>query len=410
MSANPPCNVSPMPQRFLIVGASLAGLRAAEALRHLGYDGTLTVIGAEVHMPYDRPPLSKQVLSGKVAPEATALLPGDNLDIEWRLGRSATDLLLAARRVVLDDGSEVPFDGLVIATGASPRRMPSLPGGPGVHYLRTLDDAIALRDDLSRSERAVVIGAGFIGLEVAATAHQMGVAVTVLEVLPVPLERAVGAEMGANIAGWTRAKGIDVRLSVSVESLVTGGDGRPAGVRLADGSTIDADTVVVGIGVGPNTGWLEGSGVDVSDGVLCDSTLRVLAGGEPVAGIVAAGDVARWHHSRYNSRVRIEHWTNAAEQGEAAAHTLLRGAEAEPYTPTPYFWSDQHGVKIQMVGRAEPGDEVVMLDGSWEEDRFLAAYGRKGRLVAALGMRRAARVMALQAKIAEGTPFPPEPT
>jgi NADPH-dependent 2,4-dienoyl-CoA reductase/sulfur reductase-like enzyme len=398
-----------MSERIVIVGGSLAGLRAAEALRHLGHDGPVMVVGAEAHMPYDRPPLSKQVLSSKVTPDATALPVDDTLDIEWVLGTEATGLLLPAHRLVLEDGSELPFDGLVIATGARPRQLRSLPPGPGVHYLRTIDDAVALRDDLARSERAAVIGAGFIGLEVAATAHEMGVDVTVLEALPVPLERAIGAEMGRRIAEWSRGKGIDMKLSVSVESLLVAADGRPEGIQLADDSVIAADTVVVGIGVAPTTGWLDGSGLDVSDGVECNSRLQVLAGGEPVPGMVAAGDVARWHHPRYGHSVRIEHWTNAAEQGEAAARTLLRGEKADPYAPTPYFWSDQHGRKLQFVGRAEPGDTVMMVDGSPEEDRFLAVYGRDDRTVAAMGMRRPARVMALQAKIAEGAPFPPEP-
>jgi NADPH-dependent 2,4-dienoyl-CoA reductase/sulfur reductase-like enzyme len=398
-----------MSERFVIVGASLAGLRAAEALRHLGHDGQLIVVGAEPHMPYDRPPLSKQVLSRKVTPEATALPADDSLDVDWMLGTAATRLLLSARRLVLDDGSELPFDRLVIATGASPRRLRFLPQGSGIHYLRTIDDAVALREDLARSERTVVIGAGFIGLEVAATAHQMGVEATVLEALTVPLERALGGEMGGLIAEWNRRKGIELRLSVSVESLVVDTQGRPEGLRLSDESFVPADTIVVGIGVAPNTGWLDGSGVDVSDGVECDSRLRVLAGGDPVPGMVAAGDVARWRHPGYGSSVRIEHWTNAAEQGEAAARTLLQGQEADPYSPTPYFWSDQHGLKLQFVGRAEPGDVVDMVDGSVEGDRFLAVYGRAGRIVAALGLRRPSRVMALQAKIAEGAPFPPEP-
>jgi NADPH-dependent 2,4-dienoyl-CoA reductase/sulfur reductase-like enzyme len=399
----------------VVVGASLAGLRAAEALRRAGHDGPLTIIGAESHRPYDRPPLSKQILTGKAEPSDTALLVDDGLDIEWQLGVRATGLDLDRRRVRVsagDGGSGeggdrdyVPFDRLIIATGAHPRVLRGMEPGPGVHYLRTIDDAIALRDDLARAERAVVIGAGFIGLEVAASAHQRGVEVTVLEALPVPLERAIGAEMGAAIAAMHGRHGVDVQVNVGVEGLV--GTGRIEGVRLAGGTVIPADLVVVGIGVAPTTGWLAGSGVDLADGVVSDERLRVLVGGRPRPDIVAVGDVARWTHAGYGESVRVEHWTNAADQGEAAARALVEGTAAPPYTPTPYFWSDQHGAKIQFVGETRPGDEVMVVEGDPAEDRFVAVYGRGGRLVAALGMRRPAQVMAFQRQIAAGAPFPP---
>jgi NADPH-dependent 2,4-dienoyl-CoA reductase/sulfur reductase-like enzyme len=396
--------------RAVVVGASLAGLRAAEALRRAGHDGPLTVIGAEIHRPYDRPPLSKQILTGKLAASGTALLVDEALDIDWQLGVPAVGLDLDRKRVRVgpggaSGGDDVPFDRLVIATGAHPRVLRGIEPGPGVHYLRTLDDAIALRDDLARADRAVVIGAGFIGLEVAASARHHGVEVTVLEALPVPLERAIGAEMGAAIAAMHRRHGIDVRVGVGVEGLV--GTGRVEGVRLAGGVVVPADVVVVGVGVAPTTGWLEGSGVDLADGVLSDERLRVLVGGHPRPDIVAVGDVARWTHAGYGESVRIEHWTNAADQGEAAVRALLEGDAAPTYTPTPYFWSDQHGLKIQFVGETRPGDEVMVIEGDPAEDRFVAAYGRQGRLVAALGMRRPGQVMALQRQIAAGAPFPP---
>jgi NADPH-dependent 2,4-dienoyl-CoA reductase/sulfur reductase-like enzyme len=308
--------------------------------------------------------------------------------------------------VVLDHRDDLPFDRLVIATGAQPRLLPTVPAGPGVHYLRTLDDAVALREDLVAAERVVVIGAGFIGLEVAASAASLGVHVTVLEVLPVPLERAIGAQMGQAVAEMHRRRDIDVRLGVGVEGLA--GRQAPEAVMLQDGSAVAADVVVVGVGVRPTTEWLQDSGVDLGDGVLCDSRLRVSAFGRPRPDVVAAGDVARWTHPGYGQAVRIEHWTNASEQGAAAAETLLRGDDAPAYEPVPYFWSDQHGLKIQFVGRAEPDDEVRVIDGHPDEERFVAAYGRHGRLVAALGMRRPARVMALQQQIAGGAAFPPE--
>jgi NADPH-dependent 2,4-dienoyl-CoA reductase/sulfur reductase-like enzyme len=288
----------------------LAGLRAAEALRRAGHDGPLTIVGAETHRPYDRPPLSKQILTGKAQASDTALRVDDDLEIEWQLGVKATGLDLDRRRVLVSasqagpgdgggggGGDDVPFDRLIIATGAHPRVLRGLEPGPGVHYLRTIDDAVALRDDLARAERAVVIGAGFIGLEVAASAHQRGVDVTVLEALPVPLERAVGAEMGAAIAAMHRRHGVDVQVNVGVEELV--GAGRVEGVRLAGGTVIPADLVVVGIGVAPTTGWLEGSGIDLADGVVSDERLRVLVGGHPRPDIVAVGDVARWRHAGY---------------------------------------------------------------------------------------------------------------
>jgi NADPH-dependent 2,4-dienoyl-CoA reductase/sulfur reductase-like enzyme len=400
-----------VPDRIVIVGASLAGLRAAESLRLHGHDGPIVIVGDERHLPYDRPPLSKQVLTGRITAEATALpIPAD-LGAEWVLGTAAVGVDLGRRRVKLAGGDDLAWDGLVIATGAHPRHLPWAPPGPGIHYLRTLDDAVALRADLTASQGLVVIGAGFIGLEVATSAAALGVPTVVLEALLVPLERALGPEVGRAVMDWHRAKGVDLRTGVAVRSLAGVGaaapGGRPRAVILADGTAIEADTVVVGIGVAPATGWLEGSGIDLADGVRCDSSLRALSGGRPLPEVVAAGDVARWDHPDYGEAVRVEHWTNATEAGEAAALTLL-GKGPGPFTPVPYFWSDQHGVKLQFVGRAAAGDDTLLLEGSFAEDRLLLAYGRAGRLVGALGVRRPARVMALQRMIGEGSAFPPE--
>lgn len=404
-----------MNPRAVVVGASLAGLRAAEALRRNGHDGEITVIGAEAHPPYDRPPLSKQVLTGKADAAAITLERSDADGIEWMLDTRATNLDIGRRRITVETAAasstnardEVPYDLLVIATGSEPRVLRSFEPSTGAHYLRTLDDAIRLRAALLEASAAVVIGAGFIGLEVASSAASLGVDVTVLEALPVPLSRAIGDDMGNAIAEFHRRHGVKVRTGIAVESVV--GSNGVEGVRLARGEVVPGEVVVVGVGVNPMTEWLAGSGLDIDNGVLCDDRLRVLAGGHPVPGVVAAGDVARWLHPAYATTVRIEHWTNAAEQGEAAARTLLLGEAAPPFDPVPYFWSDQHGAKIQFVGEARRWDDVIVVDGSVEEERFAVAYGRDGRLTAALGMRRPAKVMALQKLIAEGAAFPPPP-
>jgi 3-phenylpropionate/trans-cinnamate dioxygenase ferredoxin reductase subunit len=398
------------PARAVVVGASLAGLRAAEALRRDGHDGPLTVIGDETHAPYDRPPLSKQLLTGKTDVAGTALSADADLDIQWRLGTVATGLDLDRRVVSLrhgqDAGEELAWDRLVIATGSHARRLPVIPEGDGVQVLRSLDDAVALRAALTGgSPRLVIVGAGVIGLEVASSARAIGLDVTVLEYADLPLLRVLGPVLGAACARLHRAHGVDLRLGVQVEGLV--GSPHVEGVRLAGGEVVPADVVVVGVGAAPNTAWLEGSGVDLDDGVRSDSRLRVLAGGHPLPDVVAAGDVARWDLPGAGP-TRLEHWTNAVEQAQAAAAVLLRGDEAPEFTSVPYVWSDQHGRKLQVVGLPAAGDEVAILDEAADEHRLVAAYGRDGRLVAAAGFSRPARVMALRRLIEAGGAFPPE--
>jgi NADPH-dependent 2,4-dienoyl-CoA reductase/sulfur reductase-like enzyme len=390
----------------VVVGASLAGLRAVETLRREGDDGPIVVIGAEPHMPYDRPPLSKRALTdpeADVAALASLAVPED-LGAEWVLGSPATGLDLERRRVLVD-GGDIAFSRLVIATGARPRTLPAAGDLDAVHVLRSLDDSIALRRALAAGPAVAVIGAGFIGLEVASSCHQLGLDVTVIEALPVPLERAVGAAMGERIAARHRDAGIRVETGVGVASL--DGAGSVEAVRLADGRVVPADVVVVGIGVAPEVAWLAGSGVDLADGVSCDSRLRVLAGGRPVPGVVAAGDVARWAAKGGGGSQRAEHWTNAVEQGEAAARTLLHGDDAAPFDPVAYFWSDQLGAKLQMVGQPRPDDDVAVVDDDGT-GRWVAAYGRDGTLVAALGVSRAGKVMALRRQIEAGGPWPPQ--
>ncbi|HEU5149809.1 MAG TPA: FAD-dependent oxidoreductase [Iamia sp.] len=381
----------------VVVGASLAGLHAARALRRQGYDGTLTVVGDEPHLPYDRPPLSKQVLAGTWAPERTALLTArdDDLDLTWALGRAATGLDPRARTVALDDGTDLPYDGVVIATGAAPRRLPGTDGLAGVHVLRSLDDAVALRADLDAGPaRVVVVGAGFIGAEVAATARSRRLSVTLVEPLPVPLGRVLGGEVAETVAAVHRDEGVDLRLGVGVEA-VEGGD-RVERVRLADGTTIACDVVVVGIGVTPNTGWLEASGLPLADGVVADATCRV------GPGIVAAGDVARWPHPTYGEDLRVEHWDHAIAQGGHAAETLLAGDGARPFAPVPWFWSDQYDRKIMLAGRPAAAEEVRVVDGSLAERRFVALYRRGDQVVAALGMNRPAPLARWRMRLADG--------
>jgi 3-phenylpropionate/trans-cinnamate dioxygenase ferredoxin reductase component len=376
----------------VVVGASLAGLRAAEELRHRGFDGRLTVVGDEEHRPYDRPPLSKQVLAGSWDLDRIELTVGaegglDGLDVDWRLGTRATGLDPAGRRVTLAGGEDVPYDGLVIATGARPRALPGTGQLAGVHTLRTLDDCLAVRADLDAgARRVVVVGAGFIGSEVAATCRGRGCEVTVLEALPVPLGRALGDEMGSAMGDLHRDHGVAVRLGVGVAGIE--GAGRVERVRLADDTVVEADLVVVGIGVTPNTGWLEGSGLALDDGVVCDATTRA------APGIVAAGDVARWPSHRFGELMRVEHWDNAIAMGEHAARRLLEdlaggaASPGEPYDPVPWFWSDQYDRKIQLAGRSADADEVRVVDGSVEERRFVALYRRGDRLIGALAMNR----------------------
>jgi 3-phenylpropionate/trans-cinnamate dioxygenase ferredoxin reductase subunit len=390
----------------VVVGASLAGVHAAVALRRGGYGGPLTVVGEEVHAPYDRPPLSKQLLTGRVGAGDVALDAGAGLDVSWRLGTRAVGADLAGSTLQLDGGEDLGFDGLVIATGSHPLRLFGPPEGAGVHLLRTLDDALALRAALATgSPRVVVVGAGVIGLEVASSARTLGLDVTVLEAAPAPMLRVVGPQLGPVLTAWHRDHGVDVRLGVVVAGLVTGRD-RVEGVRLGGGEVVAADVVVLGVGAAPSTAWLEGSGADLDDGVRCDARLRVLAGGRPLPHVVAAGDVARWDRPGCGP-TRVEHWTNAVEQGEAAAVALLAGGAAPAFDPVPYVWSDQHGRKLQLVGLPDAGDEVAVVDGSLGDGRWVAAYGRGGRLVAALGLGRPARVMALRAAIAAGSPWPP---
>ena len=390
------------PGRVVVVGASLAGLSALEALRQDGYEGELIAVGAETELPYDRPPLSKQVLQGHWEPEKTMLRGQpdyDALGVTWHLGRRAVALDPGTRTVTLDDGEPLRYDGLVIATGATPRWLPGTEGLGGVYVLRTLQECLALRAELETAARLCVVGAGFIGAEVAASARVRGVDVTVLEALPAPLARAFPAEMGAACGALHLDHGVDLRCGVTVAGFE--GDGRVTGVRLGDGSVVEADVVVVGIGVVPETGWLESSGLTLDNGVVCDATCATSA-----PGVVAAGDIARWPNNLFGETMRVEHWSNAVEQGAAAARRLLAvPGEAVDFAPVPYFWSDQYDAKIQFLGRCCPTDEVRIVDGSVEERRFVALFARDGRLVGALAFSRPRLLMAYRKLLAAKTSF-----
>ena len=386
-----------MLERIVVVGGSLAGLRAVESLRAGGYDRELIVVGSETHRPYDRPPLSKKLLAGEWEPDRIELRKPDDLDslgITWRLGAPATGLDVDGRRLMIADGTEISFDAIVIATGAAPRRLPGQADWPHVVELRTLDDALDLRARLRAGDaRVVVIGAGFIGLEVAATARRLGNTVTVLEGAPAPLIRGLGAEMGAGCAEVHADHGAEIRCGITVTSIVAGG------VVLGDGELVPADVIVVGIGVAPVTEWLAGSGLEVRDGIVCDAMLNA---GAP--GVYAAGDVVRWPNLLFDEEMRVEHWTNAAEQGAAAATNLLaeaRGEPGEPYAPVPFFWSDQYDRRIQFLGRAAPDDDVLVVSGSIEERSFIALYGRGGRLRGVLGMNLPRLVMKFRPLLAQ---------
>jgi 3-phenylpropionate/trans-cinnamate dioxygenase ferredoxin reductase subunit len=378
-----------------VVGASLAGLSAARALRAAGFDGRLIVIGDEKHDPYDRPPLSKDFLAGRQQAEDLALsMPSDaELKVEWRLGQRATALRPQENGYLIElaDAEPVPCDGVVIATGARARQLPAAGSGPlrGVHTLRTLDDALALRAELVPGARLVVVGGGFIGAEIASTALELGAQVTLVEVASTALAGPLGEELGAVFAALHVTRGVQVLTGVPVESLIPAGD-QVSGVRLADGRELPADVVLVGIGSIPNTEWLAGSGILGAgpDGDLAAGVAITEGGATNLPGVVATGDCAATH-SRFADRVvRYEHWTNALQHPALAAATLLGvPAPRQPATAgVPYFWSDQHGLRLQFAGHYHPGDVVEIVEGDVASHSFVAVYRRADRLVAVLGI------------------------
>ncbi|MFI9025237.1 NAD(P)/FAD-dependent oxidoreductase [Streptomyces sp. NPDC053560] len=383
-------------KRVLVVGASLAGLCTAEALRRNGYDGSLTLIGDEQALPYDRPPLSKQLLSGDWAPERTALRSDEALaalEVEFLLGERARALDPVAKTVELSGGSSLPYDALVVATGARPRSLPGLRGLESIHTLRTLGDALALRDALAKRPRVVIVGGGFVGAEVAAEARRRDLSVTLVEASPVPLSRGLGERMGEACTRLHVRNGVRVLCGRAVAGF--DGDTAVERVRLEDGSTIGADLVVVGIGATPAVGWLADSGIRLDDGVLCDAYCRASA-----PDVYAAGDVARWFHPGYGRHVRLEHWTNAREQAAVVARNLLDPGSPVKYTPVPYVWSDQYGTRIQMTGRSS-GDVRIVHEGE-DQESLLALYRDGDRFEGALAINSARRLLDCRRLLARG--------
>ncbi|NEC84441.1 oxidoreductase [Streptomyces sp. SID12501] len=394
---------------MVVVGASMAGLRAAEQLRAAGWTGAVTVVGDEPHMPYNRPPLSKEVLAGKAPFESLAFTPkASTADVEWRLGTKAVAARLDERAVDLDDGSTLSYDGLVVATGMRPRRLHCPGPRAGRHTVRTLSDAQGLRDELTRpGVRVVVIGAGFIGCEVAATAVGLGVTeVTVVDPLPLPMVGPLGELLARALLGRHEERGVRFALGTGVAGFE--GDGRVTGVVLGDGTVLPADVVVESVGSVANVEWLDGNGVDLGDGVLTDELLRV--GGRPE--VVAVGDVARFPNVRYDGVPRrVEHWSIPTDTAKHAAKSLaahLAGREGEvaPFAPLPTFWSDQHDFRLQSFGAPALGiDDVRVLDGDPDGD-VLVGYHVGDRLVGVValgGHAMAAKAARCRAELLEQT-------
>lgn len=394
----------PGPRHIVVVGGSLAGTRTAQALRTQGFDGRLTLIGDEPYPPYDRPPLSKQLLAGtwECADITLPLAAGPDLDL--RTGNAATALHLSERMLDLADGSRTAWDGLVIATGAAARPWPA-PVPTGVHTLRTLDDARTLRRALTAPDAMLlVVGAGFLGAEAAATAAGMGLPVTLVEAAAHPLARSVGAVAGDFLAQLHREAGIDLRTGTTVRSFT--GTSRVTGAQLDDGTHVPATAVLLALGAVPRTEWLRGSGLLLDGAVVCDEHGRARTDDGKVApGVVAVGDASRRPHPLIDGTLHLGHWSAAVEQAAIAARTLLHPADSGGFPETPHtipsFWSDQHGVRIRSLGLPHLADEARITEHDLPGRHLEVAYHRDGELVGALTVNRARRLAAYRPRIAE---------
>lgn len=379
----------------MIVGGGLAAARTAEQLRRAEYTAAITIVSDENHLPYDRPPLSKEVLRAET--DDVTLKPAEfyaDNNITVLLGNGARSVDTVAKSLTLADGATLDYDELVIATGLVPKRIPSFPDLPGIHVLRSLDESRALRSEARDATRAVVVGAGFIGCEVAASLRALDVNVTLVEPQPAPLASVLGEQIGGLITRLHQAEGIDVRCGVGVAEV--SGDDRVRTVTLTDGSELDADLVIVGIGSKPATDWLEDSGITIDNGVVCDEVGRTTA-----PHVWAIGDVASWLDV-VAGQVRVEHWSNVADQARAMVPAML-GHEASAAVTVPYFWSDQYDVKIQCLGEPEATDTVHIVEDDGR--KFLAYYERDGVVVGVVGGGMPGKVMKTRAKIAAGAPI-----
>ncbi|HEX7537926.1 MAG TPA: FAD-dependent oxidoreductase [Dermatophilaceae bacterium] len=368
---------------FVIVGAGLAGAKAAEALREQGFGGRLVLLGDEPDAPYERPPLSKDYLQGKVARDSLFVHTPDwytRNDVELRFSTTATGIAPDSKHITLDDGELVEYEKLLLTTGSTPRHLP-IPGAEldGVHYLRRVGDSERLRELFTTASRLVIIGAGWIGLEVAAAARAAGVDVTILETAALPLLRVLGSTIAPVFAALHREHGVDLRLGVGVQE-ITGDGHRATGVQLADGTRIDADAVLVGVGATPNTGLAEQAGLTVDNGIIVDAALR-----SSNPDVYAAGDVARAFHPLLQTHIRVEHWANALNQPATAAAAML-GREAT-FDALPYFYTDQYDLGMEYVGYAEPdGYDQVVVRGDLDTREFVAFWLSQGRLLAGMNV------------------------
>ena len=387
----------------VIVGASLGGFRTAHTLRRLRFEGRIILVGDEPHLPYDRPPLSKEVLTQEKGPADAYFRGADFFDeqgIELKLGSPAAGLDGERRTITLATGEQIGYDAAVIVTGARPRRLPGTEDLPGVHVMRTLDDSAAIRSALDRARHVVVVGAGFIGSEVAASARDRGAAVTVLEAADQPLVAAVGAEVGQRCAVLHDLYGTELRCAAGVEGIDRTSGG--LAVRLAGGEAVGCDLVVVGIGVIPNIEWLEGSGIETDQAVRCDQYMRT-----SLPGVYALGDLASWHNPRYGERMRVEHWTNTVQQSTTVARNIvasLAGNDPVAYDGIPYFWSDQYGHRLQLVGRASR-DEPVFVHDPPDRPAMMALYRDGDRLGGAFAIDTVGPVMQMRSLLVRNAGF-----
>jgi 3-phenylpropionate/trans-cinnamate dioxygenase ferredoxin reductase subunit len=403
-----------MAVRVVVVGAGLGGLRVAEQLRAAKFEGEIIVIGDEAHLPYNRPPLSKEGLAGELTHETVVFRRKASVDdVTWRLGETVSSVDMAARTITLSDGAQVAYDGLVGATGVSARRLPLDAPADWRHVIRTLDDASRLQAELAHGRSVVVIGAGFIGCEVAATARLKGCSVHVVDPMPVPLIRPLGVELGTELQRRHEEQGVRFHLGRTIASFEGDVDG-PTRVTLDDGTEIAVDVVVEAVGSAPNVAWLDGNGLDLSDGVRCDAGLRMVGADGPIGTAVAVGDIARFPNVLFDDVPRrVEHWNIPTETGKRAARVLVQGlaggseaaAELAPFTPMPAFWSDQYELRLQSFGLPGlGGDDIRLLEGELS-DEVVMGYHRDEILVGVVMLGLSRRYSHYRDQIIAASPF-----